>query len=83
MGIPKYWSGLSIPLPGYLPDPEIEPGSFALQADSLPAEPPEKPINIHVSKKLEYMFTLWSNLKFTVSSKILSNTYSNIYSKFS
>ena len=26
-----------------LPDPGIEPGSPALQADSLPAEPPGKP----------------------------------------
>ena len=29
--------------PGYLPDPGIEPGSAALQADSLPSEPPGKP----------------------------------------
>ena len=26
--------------PGYLPDPGIEPGSPALQTDSLPSEPP-------------------------------------------
>ena len=31
------------PSPRYLPDPEIEPGSPALQADSLPSEPPGKP----------------------------------------
>ena len=29
--------------PGYLPDPGIEPASPALQADSLPSEPPGKP----------------------------------------
>ena len=34
--------------PGDLPDPEIEPGSPALQADSLPAEPPGKPKNTRV-----------------------------------
>ena len=28
--------------PGDLPDPGIEPGSSALQGDSLPAEPPGK-----------------------------------------
>ena len=28
---------------GYLLDPGIEPGSLALQADSLPSEPPGKP----------------------------------------
>ena len=29
---------------GDLPDPGMEPGSPALQADSLPSEPPGKPI---------------------------------------
>ena len=33
-----YWSGLPFPSPGDLPDPEIEPGSPALRADSLPTE---------------------------------------------
>ena len=33
-------SGLLFPPPGDLPDPGIEPGSPALQADSLPPEPP-------------------------------------------
>ena len=36
----KYWSGLPFPSPGDLPHPEIEPGSAALQVDSLPTEPP-------------------------------------------
>ena len=39
---PEYWSGLPFPSPGDLPDPGIEPRSPALQADSLPSEPPEK-----------------------------------------
>ena len=39
----EYWSGLLFPSPGDLPDPGIEPGSPALQADSLPSEPPGKP----------------------------------------
>ena len=34
-----------MPSPGDLPDPGIEPGSFALKADSLPAELPGKPIS--------------------------------------
>ena len=37
------WSGLPFPSAGDLPDPGIEPGSPALQADALPAEPPGKP----------------------------------------
>ena len=32
----EYWSGLPFPSPGDLPDPGIEPGSPALQAESLP-----------------------------------------------
>ena len=36
----EYWSGYPIPFPGDLPDPEIEPRSPALQADSLPADLP-------------------------------------------
>ena len=34
---------MPFPFPGNLLDPGIEPGSLALQADSLPAEPPGKP----------------------------------------
>ena len=40
---PEYWSGQPIPSPADLPDPGIEPGSLALQTDSLPAELPGKP----------------------------------------
>ena len=36
----EYWSRLPISSPGDLPNPEIEPRSPTLQADSLPAEPP-------------------------------------------
>ena len=36
--------GLPIPSLGNLPNPGIEPGSFALQGESLPSEPPAKPI---------------------------------------
>ena len=39
----EYWSGLPLPSPGDLPNPGIEPRSPGLQADSLPAEAPEKP----------------------------------------
>ena len=36
-------SGLPFPSPGDLPDLGIEPGSYALQANSIPCEPPGKP----------------------------------------
>ena len=38
----EYWSGLSFPSPGDLPDPGIEPRSLALEADALTSEPPGK-----------------------------------------
>ena len=34
----EHWSGLPFPSPGDLPDPGIEPGSPALQAESSPTE---------------------------------------------
>ena len=39
----EYLSEQPFPFPGDLPNPGIEPGSPALQADSLPSVPPEKP----------------------------------------
>ena len=42
-----YWSGLSFPSLGNPSHPGIEPGSPALQADSLPSEPPGKLVEKH------------------------------------
>ena len=39
----EYWSRLPFPSPGDLPDPEIKPWSPALQENSSPSEPSEKP----------------------------------------
>ena len=39
----EYWSGLPFPSAGDLPDPGIEAGSPALQADALTSEAPGKP----------------------------------------
>ena len=52
MGISRQecWSGLPCPPPGDFPHPEMEPispASPALQADSLPTEPPAKPSILH------------------------------------
>ena len=37
----EYWRGLPFPSPGDLPNPGIEPGSPALQADALTTELPQ------------------------------------------
>ena len=39
---PEYWSGLPFPIPGDLPNPEIEPTSPALAGKFFTAEPPGK-----------------------------------------
>ena len=39
----EYWSGLPFPSPRDIPDPGIELGSPALEADALTSEPPGKP----------------------------------------
>ena len=53
----KYWSGLPFPSPGDLPNPGIEPRSPALQANSLPSEPPGKLQYLHLSNNI------WNILK--------------------
>ena len=40
----EYWSGLSVPFPGDLPNPGIKPRSPTMQMDFLPSEPPGKPL---------------------------------------
>ena len=51
----EYWSGLPFPSPGDLPDPGIQPGSPALQADSLLSELPGKPPKTHVYLTLNFI----------------------------
>jgi len=55
----EYWSGLPFPPPGDLPDPGIKPRSPALQADSLPSEPPGKPFCV-VKGYTEHSYSLFS-----------------------
>ena len=44
----EYWSRVPCVPPGDLPNPGIKPRSPTLQADSLPSEPPGKPMNTEV-----------------------------------
>ena len=67
----EYWSGLPLPSPGDLPDLGIKPRSPALQADSLPSEPPGKPMNVqqkplYVSENAITRGFLNLNLNFTL-----------------
>ena len=54
----EYWSGLPFPSPGHPTNPGIEPGSPALQADSLPLAPPGKLLPISLKAKSLLSFRL-------------------------
>ena len=71
----EYWSGFPFPSPGHLPNPGIEPGSPALQAGSLPSEPPGKylprkllQINNKIIKQLQKYTFLSKNKDVTLFS---------------
>ena len=63
----EYWSGLSFPPPGDLPDPGIKPASPALVGGFLPLEPPGKPEEIYKRYKSDSLelgpehLMIWSN----------------------
>ena len=57
----EYWSGLTFPCPGDLPDPGKEPSSPILQADSLPSKPTRKSIGeVHMpaERMLWYIYKI-------------------------
>ena len=54
-----YCSGLPFPSPGDLPNPRIEPGSPALQADALPSKLLGEPSSLCVSFMLKQILPLW------------------------
>ena len=65
------WSGLSFPSQRGLSNPGMEPGSLALQADSLPSEPPGKLICIKCTVYpgsliwgLDFDIKLWQFINF-------------------
>ena len=58
----EYWSGQPFPSPGHLPDSGIEPGSPALQANSLPSEPPGK---YNIGKTIDIYKENLSNINYS------------------
>ena len=61
VGFPRqeYSSGLLFPFLRDIPDPGIEPESPALQADSLPSEPPGKKIAWHMEMATDSSILAW------------------------
>ena len=52
-----------------LPDPGVEPGSPALQADSLPSEPPGKPLSIQTDKLQTWKYSQQAIEKITTTNE--------------
>ena len=48
----EYWNGWSVPSPGDLPDPGIEPASPVLAGGFFTTEPPGKPFRTTVSTQM-------------------------------
>ena len=59
----EYWSGYPIPSSGDLPDPGIEPGSPALQADSLLTELSGKPKYLFLEYRIPSLGSSQAHLK--------------------
>ena len=59
--------GLPFPSPGNLPDPGIEPRSSALQADSLPSEPPGKPEFFIIQYVLQHCFQHFLSMRISMN----------------
>ena len=63
------WSGLPCPPPvdpPYLGTEPVSPASLELQADSLPTEPPGKPIKDKWSEVAQLYLTLWDPMNYTI-----------------
>ena len=72
----EYWSGLPFPSPGLLPNPGIELGSPALQADSLHSKPSRKPIIVIIIMTIIIIITT-ATAEAIVSTGINKSSYLN------
>ena len=69
MGFSKqeYWSGLPFPFPGDLLDPGIKPRCPALQADTLPSEPPGNEAEVDIFLEFSCFFYDWMGVGNVIS----------------
>ena len=71
----EYWNGWPFLSAMDRPDPGIKPTSPALEADSLPSEPPGKPCSINYAEPKEDMSSagsvlVWVSMKNTLTKRI-------------
>ena len=77
----EYWSGLPFPSPGDLPNPGIEPRSYALQTDSLLCVPsiPLLLLVTFVFQQLRIYFTYHKSHPFKVYSSVPFSIFIELY----
>ena len=74
----EYWSGLPFPSPEDLPGPGIKPWSPALEADTLPFEPPGKPFHAKMGTiRTEMARTYQKQKRFRRGDKNTQKNYKN------
>ena len=78
----EYWSGLPCTSPGDLPDLGIEPRSPALQADSLPSEPPGKQSRKSILCLSGFRIFLFFTPTHPSTGGVLSNSVLKLYNSF-
>ena len=76
----EYWSGLPFSSPGDLSDPGIEPGSPAVQVDSLLPETTGKPYLFgYMLKMFQFIFLIYKYIQvLKIIQKILDNILASI-----
>ena len=67
----EYWSGLLFPSPGDLPDQGNEPGSPALEADTLASEPPGKPSKCPPNRSMLLQMAKFCSFFFMIEKRLL------------
>ena len=77
----EYWSGLPCPSAGDLPDPEIKPGSPALQADFYQLTHQRMSITISFMKNEIISIVLWEFHFFFQIIKLMASCYRKGYFK--
>ena len=74
----EYWSGLPLHSPRDLPNPGVEPGSPALQAESLLSElPGESNLNVKMSSKQLNQLPFWKEKNTKICKVVVELMLSN------
>ena len=77
----EYCSGLPCPPQGDLLNPGVEPMSPALQADSLPTEPPGKPVYPHITMLQYKVYFPLRGSNYAILFKVIKYLFCDLFPK--